>query len=365
MKNLKEDIYYSDLYDRHTVKICREVEVETKAKYAAKVAAAKDEDKKYVSGAVWIVNHFELYSTKGQRFKNKEETIWKWKNADRLRDELLEKAVAPQGVCCLACGRHMVSDEGLSSSRGDADCVLFFYTCPNNHFPKRAFYDDGQEYIPKPIQCPKCQGKMTSDEQTKDNISTTTDTCTQCGHIETSTYTFSPDISTDTNYEEDRRKFCLSDEEGKEYIDFSESTRRFAEERKEREEKEKNKELYEAVAKIRKLPVGEIQKLLIPAFEEGGYLNLHFQPPEMNRDVAVPFSAIDNKGDRTEQASTDELKALIDTILQGTNWKLMAEGISYRVGYLSGRLRCLEREDDLLNLVKKTLTHKTETPTHV
>jgi hypothetical protein len=48
------------------------------------------------------------------------------------------------------------------------------------------------------------------------------------------------------------------------------------------------------------------------------------------------------------------LKKLVDAALKDTNWRLMSDGISYRLGYLSGRLRAYEREEDLKDLVIKT-----------
>jgi hypothetical protein len=45
------------------------------------------------------------------------------------------------------------------------------------------------------------------------------------------------------------------------------------------------------------------------------------------------------------------LKKLIQKALEDTNWRLMSEGISYRLGYLKGRLRAYESEEDLKKLV--------------
>jgi hypothetical protein len=39
--------------------------------------------------------------------------------------------------------------------------------------------------------------------------------------------------------------------------------------------------------------------------------------------------------------------------LAGTNWRLMSEGVTDRLGYLQGRLKAYETEEDLLELVKK------------
>ncbi len=45
---------------------------------------------------------------------------------------------------------------------------------------------------------------------------------------------------------------------------------------------------------------------------------------------------------------------LVDEALEDTNWRLMSDGISYRLGYLNGRVRAYEAEEDLKNLVMKS-----------
>jgi hypothetical protein len=44
----------------------------------------------------------------------------------------------------------------------------------------------------------------------------------------------------------------------------------------------------------------------------------------------------------------------VDQALIDTNWRLMSDGISYRLGYLNGRLRAYEQEEDLKELVIKS-----------
>ena len=46
------------------------------------------------------------------------------------------------------------------------------------------------------------------------------------------------------------------------------------------------------------------------------------------------------------------LKKTINEALENTNWKLVEDGISYRLGILSGRLRGFEFEEDLVKMVK-------------
>jgi hypothetical protein len=217
----------------------------------------------------------------------------------------------------------------------------------------RAFYDNGEEWMLKPTPCSKCNRPMEESNERKPKSITTKYTCASCGHSYSDTIDFTEKKEKpDPNYEADRNRFCLDEKQGAEYLSGKDNLARLKTLMDEIEEKKANKEVYDAVAKIKKLPVAEVQKLLLEAIENSGYTNFQFQQPEMGKDVIVPFTAMDSKTERAEYDSKQELSKLIKNTLAGTNWKLMSEGISYRVGYVSGRLRCLEREEDLKRLVE-------------
>lgn len=67
----------------------------------------------------------------------------------------------------------------------------------------------------------------------------------------------------------------------------------------------------------------------------------------------MPFTAQDADSSRKENDSVHKLQRIIKRTLEGTNWRLMSEGAHYRLGYLSGKLKGYEHEEDLLQLVKK------------
>lgn len=119
------------------------------------------------------------------------------------------------------------------------------------------------------------------------------------------------------------------------------------------EDKEKNKKLYEKLAKIKKLTVAELQELLTATLKKDGYIKLELSKPEVRKDVIIGFTVQDDKAERKEYDSRVQLRKLLDKTLADTNWRLMAEGISYRLGILSGRLRGYENEEDLIKLISK------------
>jgi len=72
----------------------------------------------------------------------------------------------------------------------------------------------------------------------------------------------------------------------------------------------------------------------------------------MGRYVVVPFTVQEADNDRGEYDSKNSLRKLIKKTLEKTNWRLMSEGISYRLGYLSGRLRGYESDSELAKAIK-------------
>ena len=60
----------------------------------------------------------------------------------------------------------------------------------------------------------------------------------------------------------------------------------------------------------------------------------------------------DADSSRVETDSVRRFQRIVKKTLEETNWRLMSEGVHYRLGYLSGRLKGYEQEEDLLQLVK-------------
>jgi hypothetical protein len=107
------------------------------------------------------------------------------------------------------------------------------------------------------------------------------------------------------------------------------------------------------VGEIKLLKVAQVADLLAKAVAKDDYTEFKLGEPQIGREVAVPFSCLDNQPERDGYTSRTKLKKLITSSLAGTNWRLVSDGVSHRVGYLSGRLRVYEREEDRRNLVDK------------
>ena len=185
----------------------------------------------------------------------------------------------------------------------------------------------------------------------KNNSTITRYSCPRCGYVETSTFDFSKNKEeVDPDFEANRKKYCISEKEGAEIMWEAEERKRILDKC---EEKEKNKELYDAIDNIKKLTISELHDLLNPLIEKAGYIKFEFEKPDLQKDFILGFSLQDSKTGRNDRESVYEIQKIIKDALKSTNWWLMSDGISYRLGYLQGRLRGIEGEENLRKIVEK------------
>jgi hypothetical protein len=351
-KHLKNQEYYSNLYDRLTIDECKRME---DPKGFNDFDSLKDKDpKKAKEKKDFATNQFiplMMYFVKGDNYKRKTETIKEWMERDQKKDDKVTDSIEPHGIRCLGCSSYMaVESKNLSRSKNNQEDVLFMFSCSS--CDKRcAYWENGKEWEMRKTPCPKCSIPMTHSNKRKENIITTTYTCSDCEYTESDTVDLTiKEEKIDPNFEADRKKYCLSDKEGVEYISSTDRLHRFTEMMKDKEE---NKEIYDAVAKLKKLTVVELQNLLTSILEKENYIKLEFEKPEIGKDVTIGFSAQDTKKNRGEYDSRIDLQRLIKKNLENTNWRLMSDGISYRLGFLTGKLRGIEGEENLKKLFKK------------
>lgn len=356
-KHLKSKQEYIDRYDRMVVEDCRWRENFHKN--------YKDEEysDKMPSGIGLISKialYYDLLLTTVDWYQKKEKVIKEWMNDDERKDNLLEHARPPENIRCLMCrSLTTVTDKILYDIDKDKEYrVLFIYDCLKGCKSRRCFYDNGEEYLIKPVPCPQCQSalKRTS-ERVEDKKIVTINTCQKCPYTEKDEIDLTVKEETpDPDYEKDRARFCLNEEAAKKPLEEKwrlEQMGRLVESWKERE---KHKDIYDAVAKIKKLTIAELQNLLNPIIQKAQYIKFEFGKPEIQRDVVIEFSLQDAKQGRSEYDSKRELQKLINSLLTGTNWHLMSQGVSYRLGFLSGKLRGTEGEENLAKLVKDSET---------
>lgn len=357
-KHLKPHMYYSDLYDKATVEECRRIENlesnPSRKKYYDKEGKEVD-----VTPMDKLVTELMIYFLTGDRYLNKAEIVRKLMEKDEERDRFFEQAIPPENITCFTCGRIMfVSSESEELGYDDKpNRVLYFYDCPLGHLPKRVFYNNREEYRSKEHICIKCKSSTEEKHVRGKNKITSTWTCTRCGEVET----YELDLTirkpkrevVDENFEKDRNRFCLTSEEGSKYASWKASSEQLSKMFEKDKEKESKKEVYDEVAKIKKLKILELEELLVPVLEKAKYTKFHMKDPEVGKDVFVPFVVYDSDPNRNDRTSTFDLEKLFRKILKDTNWRLMTGGANYRLGMLEGRLRAYEREEDLVKLVEQ------------
>jgi len=363
-RHRRERKNYEDRYDRFTVEAARRgMSYYEKFYDDFKKKLPKDE-KIDRPGNAFLLNVFYMETVGNEllkRYENREQQISDWTARDEAKDELIANARLSDEPSCQHCGKEglRIIDKSLMQSKDNAkhddpEEVLFMLRC--THCDKNsAFWSDGTAWETRPTLCPKCSSEVTHKTTKTKQAITFTYSCTSCGH----TYKDKIDLhnkkaKADPDFVKDRVRFCLHDAEFRDRLfkmrhDFIE----MAKLGKEFKEREDNKHVYDAIRQMKKPKIAELSEILAPALSEAGYIEFSLDKPNIGKDVFVGFSCLDSKSERSDYDSEKTLKKTVVKALVDTNWRLMSDGISYRLGYLSGRLRAYEREDDLKRLLQK------------
>jgi hypothetical protein len=357
--------HYESIYDRHTIETARRNIVYYHNFYKDLEKKLTKDDKIDRPGNALLLNAFYMQAVGGeliQRYNDREATIEKWMARDMAKDDQISSARITKEPYCQHCKKTglRITDKSLMHRRenhniDDPEDVLFMLRCPHC-YKNSACWEDGTAWKPKPTLCSKCNTEMKHKTAKTKKAITFSYTCPSCKY----SYNDKIDLADkkeeehDPDYETDRIQYCLLDEEFRNHLfEIKHGFEGLAKLGKEMKEKEDNKHIYDAVNEMKKPKIAELVPLLAPVLEKAGYIDLILDKPEMGRDVYVGFSCLDNKSDRDDYDSRKTLKKLVDSALINTNWRLMSDGISYRLGYLNGRVKAFEGEEALKELVIK------------
>ncbi len=356
-QHLKQYSNYEDLYDLLTIEEClRHINY---SKSQTPTQKSKSTTKKPKPALLELVGEISLYYLKGERYRDREKTIQEWMEKDKEKDRLVESVQPPTNLHCQKCYSTLnFTDKHSHDIDSNHTRVILWYEC--SKCGKRAtYFDNGEQYVSKQRPCKRCGSLMGRKYSRKAEIITTIDKCPNCTYSEKDVWDMKKDdkewkdkqrkdLILLTKY---RQKYCLTPEEGQKYIDHKNNLERFSNTIAERERKEKDP-AYQKAMQLKKIGVVELEKLLSEILEKEKYIKLTFDKPEIEKQVIIPFTVQEANTARKEYDSINKLQKLIKKILVDTNWRLMSEGVIYRLGYLSGRLKGYEREDDLMQLVK-------------
>lgn len=365
MKFLKDRQYYENLYDRETIRIGWHeggAIRDAREKFFANIEGADDEEKDklifwWERIYWWLVELPYLLP----RWEGREAGIDALMLQDKRLDEHLEGARPRIEPVCTNCGKQglRLALKQLLHKNGSDRAVLFMFDCGACK-TRNAYWEDGSEWVPLILPCPACTEPLKMDVQSTGKLMTTTMNCAACGYtqVEEVDVTMPRAEVVDPNFERDKALFCLSDERARimqEYrLKWQDAMYMMDEDMK----RATNKDLYDMVAKIERFKIPQVMERLRADIEKAGYIELAFDKPELGGHVTISFGCMDNDSSREDTKSRKLLKRVVDAALNNSNWRLMSDGISYRLGYLSGRVRAYESEEELVGLLKDAKVSK-------
>lgn len=211
-------------------------------------------------------------------------------------------------------------------------------------------FENGEQYHVEPTLCPKCRhDKQTSARDKTEHRISIHHTCSSCTHTWTEELDLTPakPEAPDPNYLEDRKLFCYSDKVRKWAEDSLHMRPSLKELLADDKESKVAEDLTSTSSSIERLTIGQVTDKLAKPLVAAGYKGLQLGQPNMGKQVVVPFNVIDGKA-RSADDSRHDLYKLISSELSSTNWRLIRSNIEYRMGYLTGKLKGCESEEDLL-----------------
>ncbi|MEK7595363.1 MAG: hypothetical protein AAB443_02085 [Patescibacteria group bacterium] len=367
-KHLKSEQYYIDLYDLFTIKECLDhIRICQKAyQNSSNDEKLKDKPDEERHKAFSYMLNVSLYVKKGLEFQNKKTRLNEWIDRDQKFQDKYDNTSEPQDIRCPDCNSAMKTTfKTLENDWTDKPLrVLFFFDC-TKCTKKTAVYDNGEIHESKPQLCPKCNKEVKVSQTRKGEVITWKTVCKSCGYKNTDVNDFGKSRAERKAKEDEdkallekyRSEFCLDEEKGAEAIELMEASE-YASFVKEEVKREIDNPIYEKVSRLKRLSIADLEAMLSSILDEHKYTKLFFDKPEIDRHVIVPFSFQDSDPTRNKRTSQYDLQKLLKTKLEDTNWRLMNEGLSDRLGYISGKLKGYEREEDLLEIAGKVKEDK-------
>jgi hypothetical protein len=346
---LQDLSYYDELYDRLTVDECRRIKWRDNSS-----EQAPDSNVEHQAHIQRRATEIMLYVAKGERYRRKVETIRQWINRARAKDQRMAQSNPPRNVRCHKCSAAMSCTYRDLSPVGstEEEQVLFFFDCPRCS-ARRAYWENGVEREFRMSDCKTCSEKTNEKAMCDGEKLTINRSCPHCGEQEVEEVDLpAPSKPPDPNFSADRKKYCLDDKEGLDYIAQIERIRLLTETM---EVREKNQDLYAALASVKRLTTAEVRQLLVPSIEANGYAMRNAEGVLIGRDIVFSFTVEDATPGRAKHESIRTLRNLINDALLNTNWSLMSDGIEHHLGVLTGRLRGVEGEEQLKELIARRM----------
>jgi len=368
LQYLKDEQYYIDRYDLHTIEECLDAvkmfqKIYNESHSNSELKDLSEEEKLRSAN---LMLHRYLIFIKGKRYEKKQETIQDWMEDDRLKQDKQDYTPTPENILCPLCNGSMqfnISKHLDYTHDSPLMRMVFLFKCTKCK-KQQWVYDDGEIRVSKPDLCPKCKQELEAGGSKKGKIITTHYKCEHCDYSKKDILDLAKSDEEHNKWQVEQKKkdeenkillekyrteYCLNDQEGKEHIELLEAIE-VAHEVYEEEKQKYDDKAYQTAVNLKRLNVLEIEKLLTEKLEKEKYVKFTLDKPDMGRFVTIPFNVLDANSTRNPSISEATLKKLLKDTLEDTNWRLLSNGIHYRLGYLSGTLKAYEQEEDLLEL---------------
>ena len=368
MQYLNDEKHYIDRYDLHTIEECLDTvkmfqDIYQKSRDSEELKHLSEED---ILKDANLMLHRTLFVIKGKRYEKKKETIQKWMDEDKLKQDKQDYTPVPNEVTCPLCNASMFFNNSKHldyTYDSPIMRMMFLFKCSKCE-KLQWVYDDGEIRVSESDLCPKCSKELNVTGSRKGKVITTLYKCKSCSYSKKDILDLAKSDEEHKKWKDEQKKeeekdkelltkyraeFCLSDDEGAKYIETLEALE-VGHEVYEEEKQKYDDKAYQVAVNLKRLTVLEIEKLLSESLEKEKYVKFTLDKPDMGRFVTIPFSVLDANSTRNPNVSESTLKKLFKDILENTNWRLMSDGIHYRLGYLSGTLKAYEQEEDLLEL---------------
>ena len=174
MQYLNDEQNYVDRYDLHTIEECLDTVKMFQDIYKTSLTSEelKDISQEVKSHDANLMLHRTLFTIKGKRYEKKQETIQKWMEEDKLKQDKQDHTPIPEGIVCPLCGGSMSfnSSKHLDYSYDNPIMrMMFLFKCSKCE-KQQWVYDDNEIRLSKPDLCPKCKEEMDIKATRKGNI---------------------------------------------------------------------------------------------------------------------------------------------------------------------------------------------------
>lgn len=350
------DLDYAQSFDRSTVRQCRAYD-EAFREMAQEIPTDETDREKMLCDLQRLRNFFMWHLT-GEQAEAKIVYVREMKERDRRREDLLESTRPRLDVRCLKCSSYMgFLNKELYSGLDDRDRVLIMYECPKKCLPRRAFYDDGEEFARKGPTCVRCGKPATDKADRSGGYLVIISTCADCGHIET--MDFSPSVkdgkgdAVDEYYDRDRAEYCLDEKGLQSYREGKSNLEHFKKLMGEIKAREADTKTNERMASLRRLRAIELKEVVTKALEDIGMTSVTLSDPVQGMGLRIKISMLDSDPKRSDWESEKAVRTAVEQALHDTNWRLVKTSLSSTLGALNGELRGYVSDEEVRKLIEQ------------